>query len=72
MLDIKYNLHKSSNVILKIYNLSGQEIETLVNEFQKAGEKQIQWTAEKLSSGIYFYSLQAVEFSDTKKLIVQK
>jgi hypothetical protein len=69
---IKYSLRNPSNVILKIYNLSGQEIETLINEFHTTGDHEITWQPQGLSSGIYFYKLQAGKFSDTKKLILQK
>jgi photosystem II stability/assembly factor-like uncharacterized protein len=70
---IAYNLPKSSNVTLKIYNLAGQELETLVNDFQTAGEHQITWQPKGLPSGIYFYRLQTGhEFSETRKLIFQK
>lgn len=69
---IKYNLNQSSKVTLKIYNLSGQELETLINEFQVAGEKEVTWQPKGLPSGIYYYQLQAGDFSETKKLIFQK
>ena len=69
---IKYNLNQSSKVTLKIYNLSGQELETLINEFQVAGEKEVTWQPKGLPSGIYYYRLQAGDFSETKKLILQK
>ena len=69
---IKYTLSKSSIIALKIYNLAGQEIETLVEGFRHAGEHELKWEAEGLPSGIYFYRLQEGEFSETKKLILQK
>jgi hypothetical protein len=69
---IKYNLTESSNVILKIYNFNGQEVASLDNGFKKAGEYDINWQPKDLPSGIYFYRLQAGEFFDTKKLILQK
>lgn len=69
---IKYNLERAGNVILKIYNLTGQELETLVNGFQSAGEYEIKWQPERLSSGIYLYRLQNSGFSETKKLILLK
>jgi hypothetical protein len=69
---IKYNLEKSNDVILKIYNLSGQEMETLVNGFQTSGEHEITWQPRGLPNGIYFYRLQAGEFLETKKLILEK
>ena len=69
---IKYQLTKSSQIALKIYNLAGQEIETLVNEFQPAGEYEITWQPEGLASGLYFYQIQAKGFSETKKLVLLK
>jgi len=77
---ILYNLPQSAHVSLIIYNLAGQEIETLVNTFQPAGEYKIRWQPKQLASGIYFYKLQAEDpstssgnrFSETKKLILLK
>jgi len=69
---IKYNLQNPGNVILKIYNISGQEIGTLVNEYQTMGEHEITWNPKGLSSGIYFFKLKSGEFLETKKLILQK
>jgi hypothetical protein len=68
----KYNLKKSEQVTLKIYNISGQEIETVIDETQGTGSHQIAWHAKGLSSGIYFYRLQAGDFSEIKKLIFQQ
>ena len=68
---IKYTIQKSSHVILKIYNLSGQEIETVVNDYQTIGTHEIIWQPKGLPNGIYFYRLQAGEVSETKKLILQ-
>lgn len=69
---IKYQLNRSSYVKVKIFNIAGQEIEILANEFQSAGEYKITWQPKGLPSGIYFYRLQAGDFSETKKLILQK
>lgn len=69
---IKYHLTKSNKVTIKICNLTGQEIETLVNRYQTAGEYELKWIADGLPSGIYFYRLQSGEYSETKKLILQK
>ena len=69
---IKYNLLKSGDVIFNIYNLAGQNIKTLVNGFQKMGEHEITWQPEGLPNGIYFYRLQAGDYLESKKLILQK
>jgi hypothetical protein len=69
---IKYELTKSCHIALRIYNLVGQEIETLVNEFQPAGVHEITWQPEGLPSGLYFYIIEAGKFSETRKSILQK
>ncbi|MBL7074737.1 T9SS type A sorting domain-containing protein [candidate division KSB1 bacterium] len=68
----KYALPKSSEVTLRIHNLLGQEVATLVDQTQEAGYHQVQWDATSIASGIYFYRLQAGEFSQTRKLILLK
>ena len=67
---IRYATTKPGQVLLKIYNLAGKEIEVLVNEKQPAGEHKIRWNPIGLPSGVYFYRLQAGEFTATKKLIL--
>ncbi|MGD8778049.1 MAG: FG-GAP-like repeat-containing protein [Ignavibacteria bacterium] len=68
---IKYTLYKSGNVTLKIYNLSGEEVETLVNGFKVAGEHAAKWHSKGgYASGVYFYRLQAGDYSETRKLIL--
>ena len=69
---IKYSLKEPCQVYLSIYNLDGQEIKTLVNKYQAAGEHEINWQAKGLSGGFYFYRMQAGEFFETRKLILQK
>ncbi len=69
---IRYAIPKASNVILKVYDLFGKEIETLTSERQSAGEHRIQWNPVGVPSGVYFYRLQAGEFVATKKLILMK
>jgi hypothetical protein len=69
---IRYALPKSSYVRLKVYNLLGREIATLVNEKRAAGEHAIRWNPIGLPSGIYFYRLQAGEFVATRKLVLMR
>ena len=69
---IKYEITKFSKVILRIYNLAGQEIETLTNNYQPKGTYEIKWQANGLSSGIYFCTLQVGKLKKTKKIIYQK
>jgi hypothetical protein len=66
---IRFDLPKASVVTLKIFNTLGQEVVTLVNERRSPGRYQIQWNGN-VSSGIYFYRLQAGEYVETKKMIL--
>ncbi len=59
-----------SNVTLKVYDVLGNEMATLVNEEKDAGNYEVEWNAEKLSSGVYFYQLKAGSFIDTRKMIL--
>jgi len=69
---IRYSLPQSCPVILKIYNQIGQEIETFSDAYQTAGDHSIKWNADKLTSGIYFYRLQADRYSETRKMLLLK
>lgn len=69
---IKYQLGKSENVKLVVYDITGKEIVTLVNAKQDAGKYEVNFNAGNLSSGIYFYKLITDNFTDTKKLILVK
>ncbi len=71
--NIRFSIPKLSNVTLKIYNVSGQEVATLVNnEVVSAGVKEVTFDATTFASGIYFYTLQAGDFKETKKMILMK
>ncbi|PIQ09167.1 MAG: hypothetical protein COW71_07935 [Ignavibacteriales bacterium CG18_big_fil_WC_8_21_14_2_50_31_20] len=59
-------------VALKIYDILGREVATLVNKQQKAGNFEVQFDASNLTSGIYFYRLQSGSFVDSKKMILLK
>ena len=67
---IRYALPKDSYVQLKVYDLFGKEIATLVSQQQSAGEFAVQWHAVGVTSGVYFYRLQAGTFSASHKLIL--
>lgn len=69
---IKYNLPKNTFVTLKIFDVLGREVKTLVNEFQNSGIKEVNFDASSLTSGVYFYSITAGDFSDVKKMILAK
>jgi len=67
---MRYAIPAASLVTLKIYNLLGDEIETLVNKRQPAGEYAIHWNPVGLASGLYFYRLQVGGFVAAKKLML--
>ena len=69
---IKYQLAKSSDVILVVYDILGREVTTLVNEKQDAGYYQVECNAINFASGVYFYKLTAGDFSETKKMVLLK
>ena len=63
---------ETSNVILKVYDILGNELATLVNKELPAGEYEVKFDAGNLSSGMYFYKLQAGSFIETKKMVLLK
>jgi len=65
-----FKLQKQSDVILKIYDISGQEIEQVINQTLNAATYNIKWQANTLSSGIYFYTLEVDGQSKTGKFVV--
>ncbi|MFA6027103.1 MAG: T9SS type A sorting domain-containing protein, partial [Ignavibacteriaceae bacterium] len=69
---ISYQLPSSGFVTIKIYNVIGKEIATLVNEFQQSGNYSKEFSAGGLNSGVYFYTIKAGNFSATKKMILIK
>ncbi len=69
---IKYSIPKASNVELKVYNVLGSQVATLVSQHQNAGNYKVTFNATNLSSGIYFYSLKANNTLITKKMMLVK
>ena len=74
---IKFNLRRSTEVSLAIYNILGQKVRTLVEGWLAAGSQIVSWDGKDekgndLSSGIYFYQLRAGEMSETKRLVLLK
>jgi len=67
---IRYDLPVDCQVRLEIYNILGQRVATLADGKQKAGYKVATWDASSLSSGIYFYKLQAGDFVQTRKMVL--
>jgi len=71
---INYSIPQASNVTLIVYDMLGKEICTLVNNFQNAGNYKVQFDSgnQKLSSGVYIYTLNAGKFSKSMKMVVLK
>jgi hypothetical protein len=69
---INYELPRSGFVSLKVFDILGREVKSIVNEVQSAGTYTVQLDASSLSSGIYFYTLRSGGFAETKKMIVAK
>ena len=69
---ISYQLPSNNFVILKVYDILGREVATLVNEEKPAGTYEFEFNGSNLSSGVYFYCIQTISFSDTKKFILLK
>ncbi|MFI5406804.1 MAG: SBBP repeat-containing protein, partial [Nitrososphaerales archaeon] len=67
---IIFSIPNSEHVLLKVYNILGTEVTTLVNEKKLAGKYEVEFNAFGLSSGVYFYTLQTGSYSQTKKLIL--
>jgi hypothetical protein len=70
--NIKFRIPEFGFASLKVYDLLGNEVATLVDEYKPAGNYEIEFDASKLSSGIYFYKLRAGNFIQTKKMILLK
>ena len=70
--NIRYSLIKTTQVTLKVYDILGRQVQTLVNTVQAPGQYTVTFNAQGLSSGIYFYQLNAGSFISTKKLILLK
>jgi hypothetical protein len=60
----------SSHQTLKVYDVLGNEVATLIDEFMEAGQHEVEFDANNLASGIYIYKIQTNEFSETKKMVL--
>jgi hypothetical protein len=70
--NISYKIHEAGNVSLKVYNVLGTEVATLVDEYKPAGSYTIKFNASNISSGIYFYKLTTGNYSEIKKMTLLK
>ncbi|MBP1682890.1 MAG: 5'-Nucleotidase domain protein, partial [Ignavibacteriaceae bacterium] len=69
---IKFRIPESSFVSLRVYNVLGKEVATLVSEEMNAGSYEVNFQASNLSSGVYFYKLETGNFVKTNKMILMK
>ena len=69
---IKYSIPANGIITLLVFNAIGEEVSMLANEFKEAGTYDVSFNSGELSSGIYFYRLQAGSFVETKKMILLK
>jgi hypothetical protein len=69
---IQYEIPNSGLVTLKVYDILGREVKTLVNQHKNSGSYEVNFNAGNFSSGVYFYRLQAGNFIQTKKMILLK
>jgi hypothetical protein len=69
---IKYEISRNISVKITIYNILGQEIKVLVNEFKNAGRYEVEFDGMNYASGVYFYRIEAGDFIDAKKMVLVK
>jgi hypothetical protein len=73
---IKYSIPQPGIVSIKLYNELGSEVAALLNEFKEAGKYSFNFSSEglknKISSGVYFYTIKAGQFTQTRKMIIMK
>ncbi|HLG33166.1 MAG TPA: alpha-amylase family glycosyl hydrolase [Ignavibacteriaceae bacterium] len=67
---IKYSIPQSSKVLIKVFDVLGKEIKTLVDEYKNAGIHDLYFNADNLPSGVYFYKMVSGSFSETNKMIL--
>ena len=70
--NIRFSLPEANQVTLKVFDMLGQEVVTLVNEFINAGSYEVTFDASNLPTGIYTYSLTAGDFQSVKKMMLIK
>lgn len=69
---IRYTLPVGGDVTLKVYDIVGNEVTTLVNEKQSAGIKSLKWNVNNMKSGVYFYTLRSGKKVETKKIVISE
>jgi len=69
---IRYEIPIENKVLIKVYDILGREVATLINDHQKAGRYEVEWNAGNFASGVYFYTIKAGDFLAVKKFILIK
>ncbi len=69
---VHFEIPKQSHVLLRVYNLLGQDVMTVMDEEKVAGGYDVRINGSSLSSGVYFYRLEAGDFAQTRKLVIVK
>jgi hypothetical protein len=69
---IKFDIPKNAFVTLKVYDVIGKEVATLINEVRTAGSYNVDWNASFYPSGVYFYKLESKDFTETKRMLLIK
>jgi hypothetical protein len=69
---IRYSLSENRFISLKVYDVLGKEVATLVNQKQNAGTYEVEFNASNFASGVYFYRIEAGEFRDIKRMVLVK
>ena len=69
---IKFNLPKNGFVRIQVFDIAGRLINTLINDFKFSGSYELDFNASNLSSGVYFYKMETIDYSDVKKMLLIK
>jgi len=69
---LRFSLSRSGPILLTVYTMRGEEVETLVSEWREAGHHEVVWDAGDLPGGIYLIRIRAGAYTETRKLILQK
>ena len=69
---ISFTLPEAGNVTVDVFNVAGQKVDTLVNDFMDSGRHSVVWDGSNLSTGVYFYTITSGEFSKTMKMTLLK
>jgi hypothetical protein len=69
---IRYSIAVKGFVTIKIYDILGREVNTIVNELRDAGTYEVMLDASRFASGVYFYTINSGSFTDTKKMLLVK